>query len=168
MALHNAAAEQTAKRLGDLNDQYVKDITSLNIIISQSVGDREVTDAVLLGKDEQIKRLTDSISTAMEIDTEDIEVLKSRLAEKTVGFEYLENVISGLRTENAAHSLSIVAFEDARVASETQNGVQRENIIADKTPIEELQRKCETSDHDRGLLKAELEVASRTMVPRTN
>eukprot|EP00972_Heterocapsa_arctica_P036297 5341473-Heterocapsa_arctica.AAC.1 len=73
MALHNSAAEQTEKRLGDLNNQYVKDITALNVTISQSVGDREVTEKVLLDKDEQIKMLMSSISTAMEIDTEDVE-----------------------------------------------------------------------------------------------
>eukprot|EP00972_Heterocapsa_arctica_P051945 7640438-Heterocapsa_arctica.AAC.1 len=65
--------------------------------------------------------LTDSISTAIEIDTDDVEVLKSRLAEKTVGFEHLENIITGLRTESAAQSTSLVAFEDARVAFEAQN-----------------------------------------------
>eukprot|EP00972_Heterocapsa_arctica_P049233 7246936-Heterocapsa_arctica.AAC.1 len=73
MALHNTAAEQAEKRLADLNDQYVKEISALNATISQSVGDREVTDKVLLDKDEQIKTLTDSISVAMEIDTEDVE-----------------------------------------------------------------------------------------------
>eukprot|EP00972_Heterocapsa_arctica_P016327 2408829-Heterocapsa_arctica.AAC.1 len=83
MALHNAAAEQMERRLGDQNVQYVKDIASLNDNIRQSVGDREVTDKVILEKDERIKSLTDSISTAMEIDTEDVEVLKNRLAEKT-------------------------------------------------------------------------------------
>eukprot|EP00972_Heterocapsa_arctica_P060718 8957699-Heterocapsa_arctica.AAC.1 len=65
----------------------------------------------------------------MEIDTEDVEVLKNRLAEKTVGFEHLENIIDGLRAENAAHSTSIVAFEVARSASEAQTSVQRESII---------------------------------------
>eukprot|EP00972_Heterocapsa_arctica_P051124 7515849-Heterocapsa_arctica.AAC.1 len=64
MALHNAAAEQTERRLGAQNDQYVKGIASLSDIVRQSVGDRE---------DERIKTLTDSISTAMEIDTEDVE-----------------------------------------------------------------------------------------------
>eukprot|EP00972_Heterocapsa_arctica_P002469 356106-Heterocapsa_arctica.AAC.1 len=76
----------------------------------------------------------------MEIDTEDVEVLKNRLAEKTVCFEHFEHIINSLRIENTAHSTSLVAFEVARVASEAQTGVQRENIIADKTLIEELKR----------------------------
>eukprot|EP00972_Heterocapsa_arctica_P022797 3355894-Heterocapsa_arctica.AAC.1 len=84
----------------------------------------------------------------MEIDTEDVEVLKNRLAGKTVGFEHLENIINGLRAESTARSASIVAFEAAHVPSEAQTSVQREIIIADKTLIEELKRKCDASDHD--------------------
>eukprot|EP00972_Heterocapsa_arctica_P024050 3543086-Heterocapsa_arctica.AAC.1 len=68
----------------------------------QYVGDREVTDKLILDRKEQIKTLTDTISVAMDIDTEDVEVLKSRLAEKTVGFDQLESIIDNLRAENAA------------------------------------------------------------------
>eukprot|EP00972_Heterocapsa_arctica_P020140 2973289-Heterocapsa_arctica.AAC.1 len=77
---------------------------------------------------------------SMEIDTEDVEVLKNRLAVKTVSFENLETNMNGLRAENTAHTTSIAAFEAARFASEAQSSVQRESIIADKTLIEELKR----------------------------
>eukprot|EP00972_Heterocapsa_arctica_P086657 12773698-Heterocapsa_arctica.AAC.1 len=86
----------------DLNNQYLKDIEALNATMRQYVGDREVTDKVILEKDEQIKTLNDTISVAMDIDTEDVEVLKRRLAEKTVGFDHLESIINSLRAENAA------------------------------------------------------------------
>ena len=89
MAHHNAASEKAEKKLTDLNIQYVKDIEALKATITQSICDREVTDKVVLEKDEQIKQLTDSITVAMEIDTEDAEVLKNRLADKTVAFDNL-------------------------------------------------------------------------------
>eukprot|EP00972_Heterocapsa_arctica_P074773 11034834-Heterocapsa_arctica.AAC.1 len=73
MALHNSAAEQTEKRLNDLNNQYVKDIAALNVTITASVCDREVTDKVLVENAEQIKMLTSTISVAMEVDTDDVE-----------------------------------------------------------------------------------------------
>eukprot|EP00972_Heterocapsa_arctica_P081525 12018415-Heterocapsa_arctica.AAC.1 len=73
MARHNSAAELTGKKLNDLNNQYVKDIAALNVTITTSVGDREVTDKVLLENAEQIKLLTSTISVAMEVDTDDVE-----------------------------------------------------------------------------------------------
>eukprot|EP00972_Heterocapsa_arctica_P013248 1946157-Heterocapsa_arctica.AAC.1 len=65
----------------------------------------------------------------MEIDTEDVEVLKSLLAEKTVGFDHLENLINSLRAENAAQLVIVESLEVARVASDAQSIVQRENVI---------------------------------------
>eukprot|EP00972_Heterocapsa_arctica_P054454 8023348-Heterocapsa_arctica.AAC.1 len=77
----------------------------------------------------------------------------------------MENVMTGLRAENTAHTTSLAAFEAARSASEAQSSVQRESIIADKTLIEELKRKCDMNDHDCGTLRAELDVAMRTREP---
>eukprot|EP00972_Heterocapsa_arctica_P070889 10472940-Heterocapsa_arctica.AAC.1 len=74
--------------------------------------------------------------------------------------------MNGLRAENTAHTTSIAAFDAASLASEAQSSVQRENIIADKTLIEELKRKCDMNDDDCGQLRAELDVAARTLVPR--
>eukprot|EP00972_Heterocapsa_arctica_P036802 5417636-Heterocapsa_arctica.AAC.1 len=59
-------------------------------------------------------------------------------------------------------------MEVARVASDAQSIVQRENVIVDKTRIEELKRKCDDSAHDRGLLRAELDVAARALGPRVD
>eukprot|EP00972_Heterocapsa_arctica_P105026 15474825-Heterocapsa_arctica.AAC.1 len=73
MALSNTASELAEKKLMDQDNQYVMDIEALNATIAQSVCDREVTDKVLLDREEQIETLTASISTAMEIDTEDVE-----------------------------------------------------------------------------------------------
>eukprot|EP00972_Heterocapsa_arctica_P104372 15383885-Heterocapsa_arctica.AAC.1 len=62
MAYHNAAAEQTEARLGDLNAQYVSDIASLSDNTKQSIVDRKVNVQVILERDEHIKALTDSIA----------------------------------------------------------------------------------------------------------
>eukprot|EP00972_Heterocapsa_arctica_P046843 6915002-Heterocapsa_arctica.AAC.1 len=119
--------------------------------------DRKVNDDAILNKDERIETLMDSIAVAEEDDTMDLEVLKNRLAEKTVSFENLENTMNGIRTENTVHLASIAVFEAARSASEALSCVQCESIIGDETLIEELTRKCSSNDHDRGTLRAELD-----------
>eukprot|EP00972_Heterocapsa_arctica_P093122 13735303-Heterocapsa_arctica.AAC.1 len=58
---------------------------------------------------------------SMEIDTEDVEVLKNRLATNIASFENLEDIMNALRAENTAHTTSIAAFETARIASEAQS-----------------------------------------------
>eukprot|EP00972_Heterocapsa_arctica_P045904 6774822-Heterocapsa_arctica.AAC.1 len=63
----------------------------------------------------------------MEIDTEDVEVLKNRLADKTVGFDNLEGIITSLRAEIATQTLTVETFEVARIAADAQSVVQREN-----------------------------------------
>eukprot|EP00972_Heterocapsa_arctica_P041873 6174403-Heterocapsa_arctica.AAC.1 len=65
--------------------------------------------------------------------------------------------MNGIQTQNTAHLVSITALEAARAASEALSGVQRESIVADKTLIEELMRKCSSSDHDHETLRAELD-----------
>eukprot|EP00972_Heterocapsa_arctica_P063751 9405667-Heterocapsa_arctica.AAC.1 len=72
--------------------------------LAQSICDREVTDQPALDKDALIKQLTDSITVAMEIDTEDTEVLKNRPADNTVALDHLEGIITGLRAEYATQT----------------------------------------------------------------
>eukprot|EP00972_Heterocapsa_arctica_P030861 4540964-Heterocapsa_arctica.AAC.1 len=76
----------------------------------------------------------------MDIDTEDTEVLKNRLAEKTVAFDHFEATINGLRAESATQTPVIATLEADGVAADAQIIVQRESVVLDKMAIDDLKR----------------------------
>eukprot|EP00972_Heterocapsa_arctica_P104312 15376545-Heterocapsa_arctica.AAC.1 len=102
---HIASSENVQKELTDLNIRYVREIEALNATNAQSIRDRQVADQQALDKDTAIMNLTAQISTAMEIDTDDAEILKNRLAERSVtvgnleiAFGNLESIYKDLQT----------------------------------------------------------------------
>eukprot|EP00972_Heterocapsa_arctica_P031348 4617161-Heterocapsa_arctica.AAC.1 len=97
----------------------------------------------------------------MEIDTDDTEVLKDRLAEKSViignleaAFQNLEGIYKELQTVEATQ---IKTFETFKTTTGDEITTLREVVEVDKMQIENLRRKCEESEHCRALLATELE-----------
>eukprot|EP00972_Heterocapsa_arctica_P000402 57333-Heterocapsa_arctica.AAC.1 len=75
------SSEKVQRELTALNIDYVKQLEALKENIAQHARERQTFDQMILDKDIAIVNLTAHISTSMEIDTDDTEVLKDRLAE---------------------------------------------------------------------------------------
>ncbi len=144
----------------ELNDQITRQAQELEILTAtnaQSVRDYQVALQQVNDKNLAIVNLEAQISTSMEIDTDDTEVLKNRLAAKGVEFVNLEQSYAALVAVGAAQTLSINDFETARIATDAEIITQREQAIIDNMTLEDLKRKCEESEHSRALLITELE-----------